>query len=150
MYITRGFCDFYKKGLKKQMMRELSFNLDGIASKKYVSHEARICWYRRLLFTKENYVSTLNSCISQTSMRIDDCFMDRVRYAPYEAKTRNSTWELDPWRQTTIHGSAIVIQHQHPRFIYTTNFHYSLISFMNMVTQTNSCLSGMLDCSWKL
>lgn len=83
-------------------MRELPFNLDGIASKMYVSHEARICWYKSPLFTKENYVlrvSILNSCISQTSMRIDDRFMDRVRYAPYEAKTRNNTtWELDSWR----------------------------------------------------
>lgn len=68
-------------------------------------------------FHVSTLISILNLYINQTSIRDDDCFMHGWLLWTLEASwIRNGIGCLDPWRQTTADGSAVMIQLQHLRF----------------------------------
>lgn len=146
------------KTLKKIDNARIAFQSRLELLKKCAYRAKRTYRYRRLLFTKERTVrftySHFKLYINRTSMGISDRFMDRFITCPTRLKqTWNNTWELDPWRQSTSHGSAIVIQHL--RFTYTTNFHYSHLimpanSHLNKFSSQQICSIALENCRFAL
>lgn len=124
MGINSMICDFCKgrKGFKKRNLqiwflkfgKKLSLNINILYKYRWQVFSLS---QKKNTFQVSTLISILNLYINQTSIRDDDCFMHGWLLWTLEASwIRNGIGCLDPWRQTTVDGSVIVIQLQHLRF----------------------------------